>query len=60
MGTGERSEAYQRGWEACLAGRTLTLGLGCDIQFADGYLACMQANLSGSLVCAYPTSDEEE
>jgi hypothetical protein len=45
----ETSEAYKRGWNACLAGRALVLGIeGDSMAFADGYIDCMKAHLIGS------------
>lgn len=42
------SAEWQRGWDACMAGRTLTLGL-CRCcaseDFSEGYLACMLAHM---------------
>lgn len=51
---GETSEAYKRGWNACLAGRALVLGVdGDELKFADGYLDCMKAHLCGSVTVSY-------
>lgn len=59
---GELSADWQRGWDACLAGRTLYLGLGSKCarpDFADGYIACMSAFMKGTVSTDTPVPQGE-